>query len=123
MLLEKGFTLFDWIPKNENEALLKAAQNFEIACTHDEHLNDNASWKLLELVAYLYEKCEMVDKQTACLREIIKSCHQKRAVINGKLQKKISYAEKCDLELTLKKLNGYIEEISYSYKEKSQSPE
>ena len=121
ILLEKGFTLWDWAPKNEKEALLKSARNFEIACTHDEHLNDNASWKLLELVAYLYEKSELTDKRNACLREIIKSCHQKRALINGKLQKKISYAEKCDLELSLKKLNSYIEEISYSYKEKNQS--
>ena len=121
LLLEKSFVLWDWIPKNEKEALLKAAQNFEISCTHDEHLNDNASWKLLELIAYLYEKADMTEKRNNCLREIVKSCHQKRAKLNSQLHKKISYAEKCDLELTLKKLNGYIEEISYSYKEKMKS--
>ncbi len=115
-LIRKCYTIWNWIPKNEAEAVTKAAECFVHAASEDYNLSDKGTYKILELAAYLYAKVGNKEGCDKCLLQIINSCHKKRMQLMKKLQQKLSIAQKSDVEMEVKRLNTYIEDITYQYK-------
>jgi|GEM_PF-1978505 len=119
-IITKCINTWDFIPPDENTAIKMAAFYFEKSWINDNSLTEKATWKILEMVAYLYDKTGDFSKRDACLRQIINSCHKYRMRLMGKLQTNISLSARAEVELDLKSLNSYIQEITFQYKEENQ---
>ena len=115
-LIKKCYTIWNWVPKTEAEAVSKAAECFVHAASEDYNLSDKGTYQMLELCAYLYTKIGDKEGADKCLLQIINSCHKKRMQLMKKLQQKLSIAQKSDVEMEVKRLNTYIEDITYQYK-------
>ncbi len=118
-IIKKSLRNWKFIPADEENAIRIAAGYFEKSWINDNSLSEKATWKVLEMVAYLYDKIGESAKRDACLRQIINSCHKFRMRIMNKLQTNISLSTKAELELDLKSINTYIQEITYQYKEEN----
>ncbi len=110
------YSVWTWMPRTENDAINSAISHFEEMAQKDSTITDNALWKLLELLAFLYDKTGNIEKRNNRLSHIISASHRKRMLLSKKLQLNISTAERAELELDLKKINNYIQEITFQYK-------
>ncbi|MDX9702264.1 MAG: DUF2225 domain-containing protein [Candidatus Auribacterota bacterium] len=115
-IIKKSYTLWNWLPKNEAQAVAMAADCFVQAANNDYEISEKGACKILELAAYLYAKIGNKEGSNNCLRQIINLCYNQRMNLMKKLQKNTSIAQKSDIELEVKRLNTYIEDITYQYK-------
>lgn len=115
-LLEKSYALWPWLPKTEQQAAERAIYYFEQVCATDNSLSNKAAWQIMELMAYLYDRFDEVEKRNRCLSELLTSCHKQRALIMHKLKGDLSIAQRDNMETHLNKLNAYIQEITFQYK-------
>ncbi len=118
IILGNCCTIWKWVPRSEASAMSQAAEYYQKYCTESQTLSDHVVCQVLEIVAYLFEKAGNNDERDKALREIINSCHKQRVHCMKTMKTDITPATKIQMEKKVKKLNSYIEEISYQYKQK-----
>lgn len=118
IILGNCCTIWKWVPCSEASAMSQAAEYYQKYCTESQTLSDHVVCQVLEIVAYLFEKAGNNAERDKALREIINSCHKQRIYYMKTMQTDITPATKIQMEKKVKKLNSYIEEISYQYKQK-----
>lgn len=119
-LLNKAVSLWSWIPRNEKQAVERAAEFFIKSATDDYNLSEKGTHQTLELASYLYLKIGDKDKSDHCLKQIINLCHKQRMHLMKKLQTKLSLAQKSEIELEVKRLNTYIEDLTFQFKHENE---
>jgi len=122
IILGNCCAIWKWVPRSEESAIVQAAEYYQKYCTESQSLSDHVVCQILEMVAYLFEKTGNNADRDKAMREIINLCHKQRVHYMKEMRTNITPATKTHMEKEVKKLNSYIEEISYQYKQKHIEP-
>lgn len=102
---------------SEEKAMRRAIYFYSMTADNDPYLSPQAAFNTAEFTATLWSMIGKENDALLVLQELVRRASNERTKITRKLNTKKSMVDKMQIEDEMKKMNAYIQEISYKYKE------
>lgn len=102
---------------NEEKAMRQAIKFYAMTADNDTYLTPMGAFNVAEFTAILWKMISKPREALTVMEELVRRASNQRTKITRKLNTKASMVDKLKVEDELKKMNAYIQEISYQTKE------
>lgn len=101
----------------EEKAMRQAIKFYSMTAENDTYLTPMGAFNVAEFTATLWKMMGKDREALTVLEELVRRASNQRTKITRKLNTKASMVDKLKIEEELKKMNAYIQEMSYQTKE------